>query len=32
MTHPMDQIDPAGERPEDVKDRPEFEQRLRAVG
>ena len=32
MIHPMDQIDPAGEHPEDVKDRPEFEQRLRAVG
>ena len=32
MIHPMEQIDPAGEHPEDVKDRPEFEQGLRAVG
>ena len=32
MIHPMDQIDPAGERPEEAAERPEFEQRLRAVG
>jgi len=32
MVPPMEQIDPAGEHPEDVKDRPEFDQRLRAVG
>lgn len=33
MVHPMDQIDPAGERPEDAsEERPAFEERLRAVG
>ena len=32
MIHPMDQIDPAGEHPEDANELPEFQQRLRAVG
>jgi len=32
MIHPMDVIDPAGERPEEVDQRQEFAQRLRAVG
>jgi len=32
MVHPMDVIDPIGERPEEADERQEFTQRLRAVG
>ena len=32
MIHPMDVIDPAGERPDEIEGRQEFAQRLRAVG